>query len=81
MAAAEAKFLLYLLHEHVSICYELMEAVMYTPTADKAKMMIVGGNWDFDNAGFVSPYVLENMEKLKYGKEEKRTSIRVEDPQ
>ena len=71
---------LYLLHNHVSICYEWMEAVMYTPTSDKAKMMMVGGNWDMDNAAFVSPYVLENMETLKYGKSEKRASISSDNP-
>jgi hypothetical protein len=41
-----------------------MEAVMYTPTADKAKMMIVGSNWDMDNGGYVSPYILEHTEHL-----------------
>lgn len=55
----------YRLHEHISICYEWLDAVMYSVTADKAKMRMVGGTWDFDNGATVAQYVLDNMDNME----------------
>jgi hypothetical protein len=52
--------------------------VHYINTADKAKMLIVGGHWDMDNAGYASPYVLENLERLKYAKAKKRAFLKID---
>ena len=79
MKEAEAKYLLYLLHEHVSICYEWMDAVFSVNTPDKAKMFSVGATWDMDNAAYVSPYVLDKMEDFKYSTSKKKASIKVDD--
>ena len=73
------RYRLYLLHEHVSTCYEWMNAVFSVNTPDKAKMFSVGANWDMDNAAYVSPYVLNNMEDLKYSTCRKKASIKVDD--
>jgi hypothetical protein len=55
-----------------------MEAVHYVNTSYKAKFFLVGGQWDMDNAGFVAPYVLNNLENLKYNVSKKRASLRRE---
>lgn len=52
-----------------------MENVIYSTTDRKSKVFIVGDNWSSDNAAYVSPYVLANMERLKYSSHKKRASI------
>ena len=64
--------LLYCLHDHISVCYQWMDAVLFSVTADKAKMKMVGGTWDFDNGASVSQYVLDRIESLNKGEVKKR---------
>jgi hypothetical protein len=57
-----------------------MDAVLYSVTADKAKMKMVGGTWDFDNGASVSQYVLDNMESLNRGNVKKTSIEQVVEP-